>query len=1159
MPDDDGSVVLPVRPEVDAASLAKSRATITGSFTDGLGDIGKKWEKAADLISNPITLGVTAVVAAGGALYKLGSTFDEQFDKIQTATGATGKQLSGLEDSFKNVVKRVPVDFDQASTAVGKLASSTGLSGKALEGMSGQVLNLTRITGGDLNTNLDRAAGLMKDWKLPAEQAAGSLDVLFKASQNSGVGFDELAGQMDKFGPTMRGLGLTYDQGAGLLAKLEKNGVDAGAVLKGMSKDIIQNAKDLQKAQTDAAKADMKVHDLRQAAMNGTKVSADKMAEAVSAAAGAHESLKMAEDVAARGAAGMKSDFEASIESIKGAKNQTEAMSIAMHNFGAKTSVEFVDSIRSGKLSVDDLMSGVKGAQGAIQDTADSTDDGAQKMQLAWNNVRVALEPLASAMFNFGTKALTAVADGLVAVSGYVTKIIDLFHAEGFKGVIDKLAGDWAELWPKIKAKLGDLLTGLGSWIVESGPGIAEKLGQWALKFYEWEADMALKLLAKLGDWIRDTVLPWIGDQAPKLLAKLGDWTVKFLAWAGDMGLQLLGKLGEWIVNTVLPWIGDQGPKLLEKLGEWTLKFIAWETEMGIKLLEALGAWLLTDLLPWIVGVAPKILEKLGEWTAKFLEWVVDLQLKLIGAGAGKLLELITGLLDWIGGQAAGILTKLGDWTGSFIGWVPKVSADLVAKAADLIRDWLGWMGRQPEAITSKLVEWTTAFTTWVTTAAGKIVDTAVEHAEDFFKWMATVVTEIPKQLVAWSGAFTHWVTNLGGELATFIGTGAASIVNWIGTQAANLPAQLVHWTTAFVTWMTELPAKAAAAIAGLGQAIGEVVWNWVKDRVSSLNPFGGGGVHSQAAGGTEPTATPAQIEENRNQAIRSALDSGESPESVASWSGMTVAQVKAIGGKSGGTGGGAGLEPLEVPAGHYTPTQIAQLAERVGFSKEEARIVGAIGYAESTGNPDAIGDVGIEDKTWGPSVGLMQVRSQWADDHTGHTRDQYSLKSPLFNMESAWAISGHGKTFTPWSTYTTNDPKRTYKNWLGAVDMSKLARGGHMNTAGWAWVGEQGAELAWLPKGAAVYPQQWLNQWTDDQRSVWRAAHGYGGGQVSPLPAPPPAPRAPQMFGGTDPGTGRARTVTINNYGLRGVTLDEREMMKVMDRAERLAAVPTW
>ena len=64
-----------------------------------------------------------AAIGAAVGLYKIGSSFDDATDTIAIKTGATGKQLDSLKQSFDNVVKSVPSSFGDASTAIGTLAA----------------------------------------------------------------------------------------------------------------------------------------------------------------------------------------------------------------------------------------------------------------------------------------------------------------------------------------------------------------------------------------------------------------------------------------------------------------------------------------------------------------------------------------------------------------------------------------------------------------------------------------------------------------------------------------------------------------------------------------------------------------------------------------------------------------------------------------------------------------------------------------------------------------------------------------------------------------------------------------------------------------------------------------------------------------------------
>ena len=72
-----------------------------------------------------------------------------------------------------------------------------------------------------------------------------------------------------------------------------------------------------------------------------------------------------------------------------------------------------------------------------------------------------------------------------------------------------------------------------------------------------------------------------------------------------------------------------------------------------------------------------------------------------------------------------------------------------------------------------------------------------------------------------------------------------------------------------------------------------------------------------------------------------------------------------------------------------YGLTAIAMAA---GCAPWQAVFAAAIAFGESNGRTDAVGDVALQDGTWGPSLGPWQVRSLWAENHTGGVRDGHAL-----------------------------------------------------------------------------------------------------------------------------------------------------------------------
>jgi hypothetical protein len=103
------------------------------------------------------------------------------------------------------------------------------------------------------------------------------------------------------------------------------------------------------------------------------------------------------------------------------------------------------------------------------------------------------------------------------------------------------------------------------------------------------------------------------------------------------------------------------------------------------------------------------------------------------------------------------------------------------------------------------------------------------------------------------------------------------------------------------------------------------------------------------------------------------------------------------------------------------TASEMYRDLRAAGFSRASAIIMVAIGLGESGGNDDAVGDVGLEDSTWGPSVGIYQVRTEKGATGSGGDRDIAALMGDEGRQaKAAYDISSHGTDFTPWTVFTT-------------------------------------------------------------------------------------------------------------------------------------------
>jgi lysozyme-like protein len=124
--------------------------------------------------------------------------------------------------------------------------------------------------------------------------------------------------------------------------------------------------------------------------------------------------------------------------------------------------------------------------------------------------------------------------------------------------------------------------------------------------------------------------------------------------------------------------------------------------------------------------------------------------------------------------------------------------------------------------------------------------------------------------------------------------------------------------------------------------------------------------------------------------------------------------------------------------SGTATPAAIFGYARRAGLSVRAAITATAIALAESGGRIAARGDVDLEDATWGPSVGLWQVRSWRKQTGTGGDRDVTRLSDPTFNAHAMYDLSSGGKIWGAWSAYTSG----AYKEHLDEAQAAARAAG---------------------------------------------------------------------------------------------------------------------
>jgi len=410
-------------------TVAELVATLGADATDfdqGLDGLLGKFGPVGAAATAAAAVAVAAIAAIGVAVIHYGGQFDEAFDSIRIGTGATGKALAGLQDDFKAVVSSVPTDFASASSAITELNRRLGVTGEPLQTLSEQFLELSRLTGSDVAENVRLGTRLFGDWSIAAKDQSGALDMLFRATQQSGIGMGDLMQTVVEFGAPLRNMGFGFTDSIAMLAKWEREGVNTSTVLTGM---------------------------------------------------------KFALKTFAREGLDPQNALPKYIEKIKAARTATDAMAIGAEVFGLRAGPDMVAAIREGRFEYADFAKAIAGGRDTIAKAGADTNDWRESLTLLKNKALVALEPALSAAFgalsdgvDAASKALTSdKAKGIFAGIGDAAGMVKDKVAAAFRAVapiIGPVIADWVKTTRVLMARLAPIVRAVFRAIVQ--------VAQWA-------------------------------------------------------------------------------------------------------------------------------------------------------------------------------------------------------------------------------------------------------------------------------------------------------------------------------------------------------------------------------------------------------------------------------------------------------------------------------------------------------------------------------------------------------------------------------------------------------------------------------------------------------------------------------------------------------
>ena len=348
MPADLGDATLKL--EADAKALTKGIAEVQKSTTKRLAGIGKTLTKTL----TPAALGI------GAAVFTSSETINDAFATIRTGTGATGEALQDLQRDFEDVYGSVPGDSQAVASALAEVHTRLQSTGADLQAVTRTALEMAAATGGDATTAITQTVQAMRIFDAANEDAVKTMDKIFVASQQTGIGVSDLTTQLQTYGPVLRNANFSMDEATAIFANLNAAGVDASRVFPGLNAYF------------------------RKVADSGGD---------------------------------MRREFAEVVEEIKSTTSQTEALNIATAAFGAEGAQRLVVAIQDGAFELDAMVTSLENAEGSIVTNAEATRTMTERMTMLRQEIG---EKLAGAFRGLPDDAQIGVAalGGLAAAIG---------------------------------------------------------------------------------------------------------------------------------------------------------------------------------------------------------------------------------------------------------------------------------------------------------------------------------------------------------------------------------------------------------------------------------------------------------------------------------------------------------------------------------------------------------------------------------------------------------------------------------------------------------------------------------------------------------------------------------------------------------------------
>ena len=229
---------------------------------DALEDAGNEAEKSAnggwtilngviaDLAANAIQEAIQKLKDFGKAVMDLGIDFSSSMSNVQAISGATGDEISQLEQKARDLGAATVYSASDVADGFGYMAMAGWDTQQMMDGISG-VLDLAASSGEDLATTSDIVTDALTAFGMEAGDAGRLADVMAAASSNANTNVSMLGESFKYVAPVAGALGYSCEDTSVALGLMANSGIKAsqgGTALRTILTNLSKPSKDVETA-----------------------------------------------------------------------------------------------------------------------------------------------------------------------------------------------------------------------------------------------------------------------------------------------------------------------------------------------------------------------------------------------------------------------------------------------------------------------------------------------------------------------------------------------------------------------------------------------------------------------------------------------------------------------------------------------------------------------------------------------------------------------------------------------------------------------------------------------------------------------------------------------------------------------------------------------